>query len=85
MAKELSTTHSDKGWRNIVLLLVLMLGILIGGLAATYLVYPAINADSIQTISDLSNKNLVVEKEAQTYLQCLNVKGIDPQTCPVVR
>lgn len=85
MSKDLGAPRKDNSTRNILLILMLMLGIVIGGLAATYLVYPGLNADSVATIQDLTAKNQVVEKEAQTYLQCLNIKGVDVQSCPVVR
>lgn len=82
---EVGGGSKSNDWGTLVLVLVFVLGALIGGLLATYVVYPQLNEEAFSTLDSLQEQNRQLDVESQTYLQCLVRKSIDPQTCPIVR
>lgn len=77
--------RTNNDWGTLVLVLVFVLGALLGGLLATYVVYPSLNGEAFNTLDTLQEQNRQLNIENQTYLQCLTRNQIEPNKCPVAR
>lgn len=68
--------HSEKA----LVVFILVLGIIIGGIIATYVLYPEMNKTLIKENQDLKEKNSLLEKEANALVKCMQENGVNYYT-----
>lgn len=79
--EEREFSHKGKGRSEKALVVfILILGIIIGGLLAMYLVFPEMNKQVIKENFDLKEQNKTLEKEADSIIKCLQDKGVNYYT-----
>jgi hypothetical protein len=77
--KELGSSRKGHSEKTIVLF-ILILGIIIGGIIATYALYPEMNKTLIKENQGLKEKNALLEKEANSLVKCMQENGINYYT-----
>jgi len=74
--------HSGKGHKSekMIVVFVLVLGLILGAMIAVYAVFPEMNKEIVKQNQDLVEKNKMLEKEADSIIQCLQDNDVDYYT-----
>lgn len=73
--------HSGKGKSDkAIVAFVLIVGLILGALIAAYAAFPEMNKQIVKENQELVEKNKLLEKEADSIIQCLQDKDIDYYT-----